>query len=182
LTGTGTVSEGTGNCGFGQGFNSALMISGQVTLSQDAYITIEVDGASCGTGGTGWLVDVFCSNGNSHKAIDPDIIKSIGLLEYDANSYDELGVDSKSVQDENTGLVDFNIYPNPASSTVSLEMLKDNLPYNLKVFNVNGRVVLEKKSISDSVFTFNVSQLPKGIYLVDVVSNNTRHVKKLLVN
>ena len=75
--------------------------------------------------------------------------------------------------------LDFSIYPNPATSLVTVKLGSKNIN-NVKVYNSIGAVVMENEERSN-VVTINVSDLAKGIYIVTATSNNNSYSKKLVV-
>lgn len=75
--------------------------------------------------------------------------------------------------------VDFDIYPNPASTQVSIEIADNTKPETIRIVNLAGQVVLYKSFESSSV---DISNLPTGIYLFQVTSHNRiTSTKKLVI-
>ncbi len=74
---------------------------------------------------------------------------------------------------------DFNIYPNPASQTVSIELNKD-IELSLEIINSHGQSVRKISSI-DRIETINISSLSGGTYIVRLVNNDIVAIKKLVV-
>ncbi|MFO7791214.1 MAG: T9SS type A sorting domain-containing protein, partial [Bacteroidales bacterium] len=78
---------------------------------------------------------------------------------------EESGINSKK-------LLTLNIYPNPASSKVSVNLGDD---YNdvtyLEIRNIQGKVV-KKLEVNTKFFTFATSDLPNGWYLINALNNN----------
>jgi len=69
---------------------------------------------------------------------------------------------------------DINIYPNPTTGIVNIEGI-DN--YNeLRVLDIQGKTVM---AINDFTNTLNVSNLPKGNYIIRIISDNSVITKKL---
>jgi len=73
-----------------------------------------------------------------------------------------------------------NIYPNPAKDAFTLE---SHLPMaSIKVYTLNGMMI---KSINEEIGfikTIYASQMPRGLYLVDVITiNGSRQVLKLVI-
>ena len=73
-------------------------------------------------------------------------------------------------------LENFNIYPNPTTDLVNIE-LKENLTLEkVLIYNINGQLV---KETSDKII--NVSGFAKGIYNVQVLTNQGKATKKVVV-
>ena len=75
----------------------------------------------------------------------------------------------------------FSVYPNPASSTVIIQF--ENWDENRKVNLLNsvGIRVACSQVIRDNQVELQVSELPFGMYFVQVESNGTRELKKLVI-
>jgi hypothetical protein len=87
---------------------------------------------------------------------------------------------------ELSSITSLNAYPNPASDnfTVSLSLSKtENLTLQIK--DVLGKTVLEPiflKNISrDFSHTFSTSELPSGIYLLDIIGDEGRRTEKIVI-
>ena len=65
------------------------------------------------------------------------------------------------------------IYPNPFSTftTITLNDLAKTNNVEIKMYNVLGEVVLSEM-LSKQSNTFETSQLPSGIYIYKIISNN----------
>ncbi len=72
---------------------------------------------------------------------------------------------------EQTEVMEFTMYPNPAATEITISGVNDE---TIEIYSLSGNKVI---SVSNTN-TINISQLPKGIYLVKVGSM----VKQLLVN
>ncbi len=76
------------------------------------------------------------------------------------------------------------LFPNPASESVTIKINgSSNLKYAIKVRNTLGEVLMEaSNAFADSgQLTLSVNDLPKGIYLIEVISTEAKLVKKLVV-
>ena len=80
--------------------------------------------------------------------------------------------------DENTIVNDFSMYPNPATTTVTLESLFSIK--SVEIYNVMGQKVLANQAAGE-VHILDVANLPSGIYLVRVTDQNgNKGIKKLV--
>lgn len=71
------------------------------------------------------------------------------------------------------------LYPNPATKSFQLANLKNNA--EIKVYNLEGKCIHQFKTF-DSYTSINVSDLPKGLYLVQIHTKNDTQIKKLSIN
>ena len=72
--------------------------------------------------------------------------------------------------------------PNPASTTVTIRTAESN-PYNLQLINLLGELVVSRQNLNGEDFIFDVSKLPKGIYIVQIIDTQTNSIgrQKLVV-
>ncbi|MEP3205315.1 MAG: M14 family zinc carboxypeptidase [Gilvibacter sp.] len=83
------------------------------------------------------------------------------------------------------GLVDtaISMYPNPGQDVITLRNGSEQNIEALNIFDIQGRKVMtvpvNNASLENS---FSVSQLPQGVFMVEVVSQNTAIYKRLIKN
>lgn len=58
------------------------------------------------------------------------------------------------------------IYPNPAENTLKIKG-STNSPSNIRIFNLNGRILLEKENY-DLTRSLNIKDLTKGFYVLEI--------------
>ena len=75
---------------------------------------------------------------------------------------------------------EFTIFPNPAHSFISLNVETLIGSGSIIITDLFGRQV-KSQSLSLGTNTINIADLTKGIYLVNVIANNTRQVNKIVV-
>jgi hypothetical protein len=74
------------------------------------------------------------------------------------------------------------LYPNPAHNTVQLDLINTNEPIRKVVFyDILGKVVKVVSTTATNSLTLDVSDLAKGIYLVEIASENNFIVTKKLI-
>lgn len=102
---------------------------------------------------------------------------SSGLVTVDFTPIGHLGIDN--LPDENL----FELYPNPASSIVSLKSAVFSRQLAVvEVFDLNGRKLLEKHiPIGTEEIELDVSQLKSGIYFIQMTAENKITTKKLIL-
>lgn len=74
-----------------------------------------------------------------------------------------------------------SIYPNPASQSAFVSFGNTSGETQVKVMDINGRVVLSKNVSSQSVCEINTSSLQSGTYFVTVNNNEFSKTEKLVV-
>jgi len=118
--------------------------------------------------------NMSASNGNAyldtvHGYLNPRIYEVLDLANNIAiiNSVDEKINNST------------NIYPNPANNFLNIVSLKSGIS-SVEIYNLNGQLVL-KKEINNNQQTINIRSLESGIYIVDILSENTSVKRKLII-
>jgi hypothetical protein len=83
----------------------------------------------------------------------------------------------------NGGIPSFTINPNPAQNTVSLKSDASCGDVNIQVFDVLGRVLLQKiiQIVKDESVMFDVNSLPSGIYYLKIKSERLVAQKSLVI-
>jgi hypothetical protein len=72
-------------------------------------------------------------------------------------------------------------YPNPANEIVNFELANSGT-HHLQIVDITGKTILSRNLMSQKGF-FSVNELPKGVYIIDVVNVNTqiRQQNKLVI-
>ena len=71
----------------------------------------------------------------------------------------------------------FGIYPNPSNENINIELKNDKFVDLVTVYNINGEIVL----IHPNSNSISVSSFAEGMYFVEVLSGNSRGVKRIVV-
>jgi hypothetical protein len=77
--------------------------------------------------------------------------------------------------------IDFGLFPNPTSSVINIQL--DNNIYrnnSMRIYNLLGEL-LETKRISTSRTVLDVSNYPKGVYLININSEQGNKTKRFIV-
>jgi hypothetical protein len=73
------------------------------------------------------------------------------------------------------------IYPNPAKDILFIENTGNLSSYEFKIYNSVGQIIFRRKSeLKNSIEPVNISNLPSGIYILEVVSDGNRIIKKFI--
>ncbi len=73
------------------------------------------------------------------------------------------------------------VYPNPTSTTISIEFGALVQNARLVLHNMTGQVVTEKANISNPIQVLDISDLAKGIYILESTVDGVRFVHKLVL-
>ena len=87
-------------------------------------------------------------------------------------------VNTIGINELTTGSV--SIYPNPTTSLVTVDLSSYNGVVKYQVLTIEGRVVLNESNINSSTFTFDLSTESKGIYLLNISTENETKVYKVV--
>ena len=74
----------------------------------------------------------------------------------------------------------FVLYPNPATTTVTIDLTGVEDAASISIIDLNGRQVYDGKAVGERM-TINVASFAKGAYFVRVTGSNTTAVRKLIV-
>lgn len=84
--------------------------------------------------------------------------------------------------DEN-GNNTLHIWPNPANEIIHIDYtFNENANNNILVFDMSGRVVIQKNITSTNNVSIDISQLSGGMYVLELQSNGQKTRNKFLVN
>jgi hypothetical protein len=89
------------------------------------------------------------------------------------------GIEDQKIENE------FSIYPNPAANDVTLEVSEKIKNATIKIINNIGQVVFEEKMTGTGTAAtkhIDISNYSKGVYTISIEGNETKAVKKLVVN
>ncbi|WP_298119819.1 T9SS type A sorting domain-containing protein [Flavobacterium sp.] len=76
----------------------------------------------------------------------------------------------------------FQLYPNPSTDLVEL-LMQNNMSIKVLIFSLDGKIIFEKSLQDKSSYQLDVSQFEKGIYIVNVISDDGQiHTEKLIKN
>jgi len=86
-----------------------------------------------------------------------------------------------SVQEQPAKKTLFNLYPNPASDIVTLNIDNTiNADFTLNIYNVTGELV-SSETLRQNQQQINISDLSNGIYMVEIKSKEWNGKQKLII-
>ncbi len=145
-------------------YNNKLAVSGSYGLVNNT--TIQVNGTTL----------TSCDKDPNFATLYPSWVSLQGDV-----FISQLTVSSSLGVTENK-ILNFQIYPNPASNQINISFDKNIEKANLKIISILGQTVFERQNISRNDTTIDVSKLAKGIYVIRVSDGisitNTKFIKE----
>jgi len=89
---------------------------------------------------------------------------------------------TSSVEDQND-FASFNVYPNPATDIINVEMegLEGNLIQKINMIDAQGKVTLSQ-TMNPNNTQIDVSGLNTGLYILEYMNGENRYYKKVMLN
>ena len=82
---------------------------------------------------------------------------------------------------ENNDKKDIVIYPNPANNFININNLSHNDIIELKLFNINGRLVKNIKTSNKNIIRINTIDLISGIYFIHIIKKESIITRKISI-
>jgi len=76
-------------------------------------------------------------------------------------------------------LLSFEMYPNPVSDVLNIQLPTGTEKAEVGVFDISGRLV-SSKTISSNDVSLDVQKFSKGIYIIRVTTNNKIGVQRFI--
>ncbi len=76
---------------------------------------------------------------------------------------------------------DYNIYPNPASTKLTIKTSKSMGDVVINLFDINGRKVLSKETLLSQEVELNTSKLQRGLYILRIKGEHINANKKIII-
>ena len=108
---------------------------------------------------------------------------ALGYYNYNVSGYISrvLVSNSTSIKEIEPVKNDISIYPNPSNNKLFINYPNtNNEPFNLKTTSINGKFIDVFKQINGNNYTIDISKYPKGIYILEVETNNSSITKKFI--
>ena len=141
-------------------------------------------GSQIGVGGADLNSDGMIDIAIGNEAGGFEILYATGFYPRDSsgNPVDTTGNDTAiSVQELSVNEMEIKLYPNPNKNEFFIEVGTDISVYDLRVFDLNGRTVVNRQNVSQKRLRID-HDLQAGIYLVEIKSSERRLTAKLMVN
>jgi len=117
------------------------------------------------------------------------VADSVSILiivgDQNANSNTKLFIDNISLLGNTSSIaknesLQYFVYPNPVSETVNITPANLQNPYTVKLFDISGKLVLEKRSLINSS-TIDIKGIEKGMYLLELTQDERKQTKKIII-
>lgn len=117
----------------------------------------------------------------SHR--DGEYNEHVFLYKFSPNSngvwVDETGVVNQlvGIKDLSNDFTDFTLYPNPTEGMLFISSTK--VIDQINVFSTDGKLMVSQSGVSESI---DLSMLSPGVYLIEVQSEKSNGVKRIVIN
>ncbi len=163
-----------------------LQIFKQDGSSPDSVV-VTLDGGNCANNyvyqlasNTGNVSFTDISKGTYVQTISiPNVYTHSDTLTLDNDTSNTVYLNISSVQNKISTTNGFKLYPNPATS-YSILYSNKNIK-QLFIYNPMGQLVFKKTKINAKQLSINTKGLKKGIYFVNIKTDNTIMSKKLII-
>lgn len=105
---------------------------------------------------------------------------TIYISEYNSKKLRMIAMSSVSVENS-IETIDFDLFPNPTADFINIAIHASILPYSLRIVNLQGKEVLNEKTLYDTNLELNLSELETGTYVIELESLATRIVVKKMI-
>jgi glucose/arabinose dehydrogenase len=111
--------------------------------------------------------ELYVAVANDYATVTPSVIYKIVDSSFSTSEFDKAG---------------FSLFPNPAKDSFTLKSSTETLAKKVELYDVSGKLLLSQSVNELRENTISVSNLTKGMYLIDVeTSNGIRYNSKLIV-
>jgi hypothetical protein len=86
----------------------------------------------------------------------------------------------KNVKDDTASASASVVYPNPTGNKVTIEFQNQEKPKRVTLKDVTGKEIIETNRTKQATFTFDLANLPEGLYMIEVQSQEGIKVHKVV--
>lgn len=164
---------------FGDGDISIAFINDEVNDRDVRIDYIEIDGvrrqAENMQYNTGAWANNYCGGGSYTEWLHCNGVIGFGNI---SDNFKFAKSISSNVNESNTSSV-INIYPNPSTGNLSIELAGSDLNASITIFDLAGKVIYTRDSINEKLT--QITNLESGMYIVNIISNDSNYNKKIVV-
>lgn len=154
---------------------SVINSSGSTTFSEsyssypDASVSVDAEGAS------GQIVQIQLDDSNPISLAEVQVFGSEVALSTKSTSESDKNI-GRSISSETENII--YIYPNPVTSIFNIKMstLQES---QVNIINCTGQIV-KSENISTMQSTIDVNDIPSGLYIIQIVSDNQMYSKRII--
>jgi hypothetical protein len=117
------------------------------------------------TGNKNVFLEVTSSNG----CVDSMLSNGIVYIYNNPNSINEI-----------SGVDVFNLYPNPTSDILYIDLLKINENYVVSVMDIEGTILFTENISGETKHQINFSGYADGVYMIKILSNNGIKISRII--
>lgn len=144
----------------------ALMIGTIIPTSSSSYGSYSTNGFSV-TAGTHRIKFVGVLSSDNTTFID-----KVSLVLGGQKSAEVLTTESESLND-------VTVYPNPASEHITISNIQSKT--KIAIYSLDGRKVYATQKVNNGSLTLFVNDWKKGLYLIQIQTDNKRIVRKMII-
>lgn len=120
-----------------------------------------------------WILVNMSTNGSSLNIIKSSYENEIGVPIYTGTEGQNNTTSILNIEDK----YHINIYPQPAKNNVTIDGFDNLKAYS--IFDIKGQLIIEQNNHTDNII--NLTNLPKGIYILQLINNTNFTTSKKIV-
>ena len=124
-----------------------------------------------------YYVKVYGNSG----AYDPDLCYSLKA------TISSAGFKSGGIEEDTDPLpAELSVYPNPATSELNIDFISSvNERSLLRLYTISGQIILTREIDlfeGDNHYRMDISSVPRGMYFIELITNDQRIFKKVVIS
>ena len=115
----------------------------------------------------------------TYTVIGTDINGCVDSVEFTQNVSQCVGIETL-----NSGTTSLSVYPIPANDNVNIEIsnMNNNSEMIMNIYSIDGKVVVTQKiNFENNKTSVNTSSIESGIYLVEIISEQEKLTKRIVI-
>lgn len=116
------------------------------------------------------------------ESLDGLEVYDAGLVFYERYGGATCGNKEVLSNEESQASLDFQVYPNPATDIVQINVSGNEEAYSIDLFDYSGKLVLSRTNVTKKSLQLDVSELNCGLYLVQIENAEVLYQEKLIKN
>lgn len=164
-----------------RGFNNNVLLNWQTAVENNSN-HFEVERSAEGIRYTriGWIKSNEIATGSSYEFEDKDNLKGLSYYRIKQVDNDGNATYSKIVSVNGKISNGFEIYPNPATSFIKLNVTGLIGRGSVLITDFYG-VLVQQQRLNPGINTIDINRLAKGMYFVSVITDDGKNTEKLII-